>query len=504
MAERGFDSEEYLRQQTEAIMERVEKFDNKLYIEFGGKLIYDYHAARVLPGFDPNVKMRLLESFKDQAEVIICIYAGDIERKKIRADFGITYDMDVLKLMDDLTERGISIGAVVITRFNDQPAAVLFKNRLERRGVQVYVHRSTRGYPADVDVIVSPEGYGANPYIKTSRPIVVVTAPGPGSGKLATCLSQLYHEHQREVHAGYAKFETFPVWNVPLKHPLNMAYEAATADIGDVNLIDHFHLEAYDEKTVNYNRDLEAFPLLRKILGRITGEVSFYRSPTDMGVNRIGFGIINDDLVREASVQEVIRRYFRYSCDYQMGSIENDAVQRVELLLEELGVKPEDRSVVLPARRAMQEAREKGKGCNDVFAGAAMELPDGRIVTGKNSSLFHASSSMVLNAVKVLAGIPDNIYLLSVNVIESLGYLKRDILRDRSSGLDLEDVMVALSICATTNPMAGEAIERLKDLRGCEVHLSHIPAPADEAAFRKIGVNLTCDPCFSSPCLFEN
>lgn len=499
----GFDTEEYLRQQTDAILRRMEQFDNKLYIEFGGKLIFDYHAARVLPGFDPNVKMRLLERFRDQVEVIICIYAGDIERKKIRADFGITYDMDVLKLIDDLSERGITIGAVVITRFNDQPAAVMFKNRLEMRGVPVYTHRSTKGYPADVDTIVSPEGYGANPHIKTERPIVIVTAPGPGSGKLATCLSQLYHEHQRGVRAGYAKFETFPVWNMPLKHPVNVAYEAATADIGDVNLIDHFHLEAYDERTVNYNRDLEAFPLLRRILEKITGESALYRSPTDMGVNRIFFGIVDDQAIKEASRQEVIRRFFRYSCDYQLGSVEREAVQRVALLMEELEIKPEDRSVVVPAREAAQEGQAKGKGADGIYSGSALELLDGRIVTGKNSNLFHAASSLILNAVKVLAGIPDGIDLLSVNVIESLAYLKKDVLGDKMLGLDLEETMTALSICATTNPVAAEAVEKLRELRGCEVHMSHIPSPGDENAFRKLGVNLTCDPCFASRCLFE-
>ncbi len=503
MTGKGFDTEEYLRQQTEAILHRMKQFDNKLYIEFGGKLIFDYHAARVLPGFDPNVKMRLLESFIDKVEVIICIYAGDIERKKMRADFGITYDMDVLKLIDDLTERGISIGAVVITRFNDQPAAVMFKNRLEMRGVSVYTHRATKGYPTDVETIVSPDGYGANPHIKTERPIVVVTAPGPGSGKLATCLSQLYHEHQMGTRAGYAKFETFPVWNMPLKHPVNVAYEAATADIGDVNLIDHFHLEAYDEKTVNYNRDLEAFPLLRRILEKITGESSMYRSPTDMGVNRIFFGIVDDAVVREASIQEVIRRFFRYSCDYQSGAVEKDAVRRIGLLMEELGVRPEDRAVVLPARQAAQEAQEKGKGADGIFSGAALLLKDGRMVTGKNSNLFHSASSLILNAVKVLAGIPDGIDLLSVNVIGSLAYLKKDVLGDRMLGLDLEETMTALSICATTNPVAAEAVEKLRELRDCEVHLSHIPSPGDENAFRKLGVNLTSDPCFASRCLFE-
>lgn len=503
MTGRGFDTEEYLKQQTEAILKRMQKFDNKLYIEFGGKLLFDYHAARVLPGFDPNVKVKLLERFADKVQVIVCIYAEDIERRKTRADFGITYDMDALKLMDGLTERGIGIAAVVITRFNGQPAAVMFKNRLEIRGIPVYLHRPTKGYPSDVDTIVSPEGYGSNPYIKTERPIVVVTAPGPGSGKLATCLSQLYHEHQRGVKAGFAKFETFPVWNMPIKHPLNMAYEAATADIGDALLIDHFHLEAYDEKTVSYNRDLEAFPLLQRILERITGEGSLYRSPTDMGVNRLLFGIVDDGVVREASVQEIIRRYFHYSCDCLSGALEKDAVRRVGLLMEELGVRPEDRSVVLPARQAASDGKAKGKGAQGVYTGAALLLKDGRIVTGKNSNLFHSSSSLILNAVKVLAGIPDSIDLLSVNVIESLCYLKKDVLSDKAPGLDLEETMTALSICGTTNPTAAEAVEKLRELRNCEAHLSHIPSSGDLNAFRKLGVNLTSDPCFASRCFFE-
>ncbi|MEA3285129.1 MAG: DUF1846 domain-containing protein [Synergistota bacterium] len=503
MVRYGFDSEKYLRRQTDAILRRMEEFDNKLYIEFGGKLMFDYHAARVLPGFEPNVKMKLLERFRDKLEVVICIYAGDIERKKMRADFGITYDMDVLKIIDDLTERDIAIGAVVITRFDDQPAAVMFRNKLEHRGVKVYVHRSTKGYPTDVDTIVSPEGYGANPYIETERPVVVVTAPGPGSGKLATCLSQLYHEHGRGIRAGYAKFETFPVWNMPLKHPVNVAYEAATADIGDVNLIDHFHLEEYDERTVNYNRDLDAFPLLRHILEKITGERSRYRSPTDMGVNQIFFGIDDDDAVRTAATQEIIRRYFHYSCDYQSGAVEKAAVQKVSILMEELGVKPEDRSVVVPARNAARDAKAKGKGADGVFSGAAMELADGTVVTGKNSHLFHAASSLVINAVKILAGIPDGIDLLSINVIDSLGHLKKDILGDKMLGLDLEETMTALSICAATNPVAAEAVEKLRELESCEVHLSHIPLPGDEVAFRKLGVSLTSDPCFASRCLFD-
>ena len=357
----GFDNEKYLAQQSEAILERVNRFDNKLYLEFGGKLMYDYHAARVLPGFDANVKMRLLQKLREKSEVILCIYAGDIERKKLRADFGITYDSDALRLIDDLREWNINVVAVVITRFDGQPSAILFKNKLERRGVHVYTHRATCGYPTDIDTIVSDNGYGANVYIETSKPIVVVTGPGPGSGKLATCLSQFYHEYRRGVHAGYAKFETFPIWNLPLKHPVNIAYEAATADIRDFNCIDSFHLEAYNEKSINYNRDVEAFPLLRRIIEKITNAPSFYKSPTDMGVNRAGFGIVNDEALQAAAIQEVIRRYFRYACEYAMGFTDKETVQRVGLLLDELGVTPEHRTVVNAARTAAIDAERTGQ-----------------------------------------------------------------------------------------------------------------------------------------------
>ena len=504
MAEtRGFDNERYLEEQTSSILERVNRFKGKLYLEFGGKLLFDYHAARVLPGFDPNVKMRLLQKFADKAEVILCIYAGDIERKKIRADFGITYDADALKLMDDLDSWGVPIRAVVITRYEDQPSAELFKNRLERRDIRVYTHPYTKGYPTDVETVVSDAGYGANEYIETSQPIVVVTAPGPGSGKLATCLSQLYHDHKRGRRSGYAKFETFPIWNLPLNHPVNVAYEAATADIKDFNQIDHFHLEAYNEKTVNYNRDIEVFPVLTRILERITEAPSFYKSPTDMGVNRAGFGIIDDEAVRAAAVQEVIRRYFRYSCEYRMGMTGQDTVQKVELLMENLGVQAADRRVVLPARSAAEEAREKGKGHDGVFCGAALELPDGSLVTGKNSNLMHASASLILNAAKHLAGIPDSIHLLPANIMESLGAFKRDILNSREISLDLEETLIALSISAAVNPAAQEAVNCLKQMRNCDAHLTHIPTPGDEAGLRKLGINLTSDSRFSTSSLFD-
>ena len=500
----GFDNTKYLKEQTEAILERVNKFNNKLYLEFGGKIIFDYHASRVLPGFHPNVKMDLLQKLKDRADIILCIYAGDIERKKIRADFGITYDVDALKLIDDLREREINVAAVVITRFEEQPAAIIFKNKLERRNVKVYTHKFTKGYPTDVDTIVSEDGYGANDYIKTSKPLVIVTGPGPGSGKLATCLSQMYHEHIRGTEAGYAKFETFPIWSIPLKHPVNIAYESATADLKDFNLVDPFHLEAYGEATINYNRDVEAFPVLKRILEKITGGKAMYQSPTDMGVNRAGFGIIDDEATMEASRQEIIRRYFRYKCEFVMGFVNKDTVDRAELIMNEVGAKPEDRKVVTPARNASLQAESCGKGNDGIFCGSAIELPDRSIVIGKNSSLMHSASSLILNAIKVLAGVPDEIHLLSPQVIESIFKLEKNILGEKSVSLDLEETFIALSISATTNPTAQVAMEKIRDLRGCEVHMTHIPTPGDEAGLRRIGVNLTTDPNFSTNSLFTS
>ncbi len=498
----GFDNEKYLTEQTSAILERAKQFNNKLYLEFGGKLLFDYHASRVLPGFAPNVKMKLLQKLKDNADILLCIYAGDIERKKIRADFGITYDSDALKLIDDLRAWDIDVLGVVITRFEDQPSAKLFKTRLERRNVKVYTHHYTKGYPTDVDLIVSDEGYGANDFIETDKKLVVVTGPGPGSGKLATCLSQLYHDHKRGTESGYAKFETFPIWNLPLKHPVNMAYEAATADIKDFNLIDPFHLESYEKSAVNYNRDVEIFPVLKRILERITGGRTLYQSPTDMGVNRAGFGIVDDEVVREAAKQEIIRRYFRYRCEYLMGLVDKDTIQRVERLLEELNVKPEERKIVVPAREAAVEAEEKQKGNEGIFCGAAIQLVNGTIVNGKNSHLMHAASSLILNAIKEAADIPDKIHLLSPNIIESIGSLKKNTLNKNSVSLDLEETLIALSISATTNPTAQLAMDKLKELRGCEVHMTHMPTPGDETGLRRLGVNLTTDPNFSTKSLF--
>ena len=497
----GFDNEKYLKEQTSAILERVEKFNDKLYLELGGKIVFDYHASRVLPGFDPNVKMRLLQKLKDKTDVILCIYAGDIERKKIRADFGITYDADALKLIDDLREWGIDVLAVVITRFTNQPAAKIFKNKLERRNIKVYTHNFIKGYPTDVDIIVSENGFGANKYIETKKPLVVVTGPGPGSGKLATCLSQLYHDHKKGINSGYAKFETFPIWNIPLKHPVNSAYEAATADIKDYNLVDPFHLKAYDKTAINYNRDVEIFPVLTRILEKIMGE-PVYKSPTDMGVNRAGFGIINDKVVKDAAKQEAIRRYLRYACEYVLGVVDEEAVQRAKAIMEELGVKIEDRKVLKPARCAAKEAERQEKGNEGIFCGAAIELKDGSIVTGKNSPLMHAASSLIFNAVKKLADIPDKIHLLSPNIIESISSLKQNMSGAKSVSMSLEEALIALSISAATNPMAELAIEKLKELRGCELHITHIPTPGDEAGLRRVGFNLTSDPNFSTKALF--
>lgn len=498
----GFDNEKYLAEQTSAILDRLKMGNNRLYLEFGGKLLFDYHAARVLPGFDPNVKMRLLQKLKDEADIILCIYAGDIEKKKLRADFGITYDVDALKLLDDLREWGLDILGVVITRFDNQASAKIFQNKLERRGIKVICHPYTPGYPTDVDLIVSKDGYGANAYLPSEKPLVVVTGPGPGSGKLSTCLSQMYHDCLQGIKPGYAKFETFPIWDLPLKHPVNVAYEAATADIRDFNLIDPFHLEAYKKPAVNYNRDVEIFPVLKRILEKITQAESIYKSPTDMGVNCASSGILDDKIVREAAKQEVIRRYYRYSCEYVMGYTDKETVQRVELLMKGLGVNPEHRKVVEYARKAAKEALQKEKGNEGIYCGAAIELDDGSIVTGSNSPLMHAASSLVLKTIKHLAGIPEKIPLLSPNIIESVGTLKRDILQSKSVSMDLEEIMISLSIASATNPTVQLALAKLKELKGCEVHITHIPTPGDETGLMRLGVNLTSEPNFATKNLF--
>ncbi len=498
----GFDSARYLEEQRAYILERAKAYGDRLYLEFGGKLISDHHAARVLPGFDPQAKIRLLHGMRDVTDIVMCIYAGDIERKKLRADFGITYDVDALRLLDEFAEWELRVAAVVITRFEEQPAAVQFKNRLERRGIRVYTHRATKGYPTDVDTIASERGYGANPYVDVERPVVVVTAPGPGSGKMATCLSQVYHDHLRGRKAGYAKFETFPIWNLPLKHPVNIAYEAATADLGDVNMVDPFHLEAVGERAINYNRDIEIFPVLRRILERVTGAASPYRSPTQMGVNRAGFAIVDDAVVREAAKQEVIRRYFRYACEHALGFASPESLERVTLLMEEVGGAPEQRLVVPAARRAAETAKLRGKGNEGVFCGAALCLADGTIVTGSNSTVMHASSSLVLNAVKALARIPKELDILTEGTLASIARLKRDILKTRQLSLDLEETLIALSVSATGNTAAAMAMEKLTELKGCEMHLTHMPPPGDEAGLRLLGVNATSDPCFAGKNLY--
>ena len=500
----GFNNEKYIEEQTDAIRSRMERFDGKLYLECGGKLLFDYHASRVMPGFDPNAKMRVFHSFKELIDVIICIYAGDIEKRKIRGDFGITYDSDALKLIDDFTQWGLHISGVVITRYNEQPSAQQFINLLKRRGIQTYTHQAARGYPTEIDVIVSDEGYGANSYIETQRPIVIVTGPGPGSGKMATCLSQLYHDYRsNKKNSGYAKFETFPIWNLPLKHPVNAAYEAATADLGDVNQIDHFHLDAYQVKSVNYNRDLEAFPLLKRIIEKITDDTSWYKSPTDMGVNQCGAGIIDDVIVQQAAKQEIIRRYYRASCEYAMGIGTRETIDRIKLLMDELNLTPEDRSMVSAAKLARREAKEKGKGKDGIVCAAALMLNDGTIITGANSNILHASSALILNTVKYLAAIPQLIDIIPKSIMDSIQLLKKNVLTGRRISLDLDEVLIALAMSASINPSAEAAMEQLKKLKGTEVHLTHIPSPGDEAGLRKLGINVTSEPFFATNMLLD-
>ena len=504
----GFDAKKYLEEQSKYILERVNHYD-KLYLEFGGKLLGDYHAKRVLPGFDEDAKIKLLHNLKDKVEIIICVYAGDIERNKIRGDFGITYDMDVMRLIDDLRKWELEVNSVVITRYEQQPAAQIFINKLERRGIKVYQHQATKGYPLDVNVIVSEEGYGKNPYIETTRPIVVVTAPGPGSGKLATCLSQLYHESIRGRVAGYSKFETFPVWNVPLKHPLNIAYEAATADLKDVNMIDSFHMDAYGKVAVNYNRDIEAYPLLKRIIEKITGKEAIYKSPTDMGVNRVGFGIIDDDVVREASRQEVIRRYFKTGCEYKKGYVDKATFDRVQLIMEELGLQPGDRKVVAPAYQAAEEmerrlTQEGQSDKNHVCSAVAIELEDGTMVTGKSSDLMTATSAAMLNAIKQMARVADEIHLLSPVILEPIRSLKSNTLGSQSPALSCDEILIALTICAATNPMAQVCLDHLHKLRGCQAHSTTILIRSDEECFRKLGIDVTCDAVYPSDNLYYN
>ena len=480
----GFDNDKYLRMQSEKIRERIGQFGGKLYLEFGGKLFDDYHASRVLPGFAPDSKVRMLMEMRDEAEIIIAISADDIERNKRRGDLGITYDDDTLRLIDAFQGCGLYVGSVVITHHRGQPAAEKFQRRLETLGIRVYRHYIIPDYPSDVARIVSDDGFGRNDYIETTRSLIVVTAPGPGSGKMATCLSQLYHEHKRGVCAGYAKFETFPIWNLPLRHPVNLAYEAATVDLDDVNMIDPFHLEAYGVTTVNYNRDVEIFPVLNAMFQRIYGS-SPYKSPTDMGVNMVGNCIVDDEAVRFASRQEIIRRYYVAMCEQKQGKGSDETVRKLELLMKKAGVTPAERKVVAPA---LQRAEQTGAPA------AAMELPDGTIVTGKTSDLLGASSALLLNALKKLAGMRDSLHLISPVVLDPIQHLKVDHLGNRNPRLHTDETLIALSICAATNPMAELAMEQLDKLRGCEVHSSVILSPVDEKTFKRLGVNLTCEP----------
>ena len=489
----GFDNDKYLHTQSEHIRERISQFGGKLYLEFGGKLYDDYHASRVLPGFQPDSKLRMLLQLKDQVEVIIVINAADIEKNKVRGDLGITYDVDVLRLIDIFRSFGLYVGSVVMTRFQGQAVAQAFQQRLESLGLKVYRHYPIEGYPSNIAHIVSDEGYGKNEYIQTSRGLVVVTAPGPGSGKMATCLSQLYHEHKRGINAGYAKFETFPIWNLPLSHPVNLAYEAATADLNDVNMIDPFHLEAYGTTTVNYNRDVEIFPVLRAMFEQIVGECP-YKSPTDMGVNMAGNCIIDDEAVCEASRQEILRRYYTALCGQRQGTVSEDTVFKLELLMKKAGVTIHDRSVVSPA---LQKAALTGAPA------AAMELPDGSIVTGKTSDLLGAASALLLNALKRLGGISDDIHLISPVIIEPIQHLKVDHLGNRNPRLHTDEVLIALSICAATNPTAEMAMEQLSRLRGCEVHSSVILSQVDEKVFRRLGINITCEPKYQTKQLYH-
>ncbi len=488
MKKTGFDNEKYLKMQSAHIRERIAQFGGKLYLEFGGKLYDDNHASRVLPGFRPDSKLQMLLELKDQVEMIIVINADDIEKNKIRGDLGITYDRDVIRLLDVFRGFGLYVSSVVLTRYNEQTAAKAFQNRLESLGVRVYHHYAIEGYPSDIAHVVSDAGYGKNAYIETSRELVVVTAPGPGSGKLATCLSQLYHEHKRGVQAGYAKFETFPVWNLSINHPVNMAYEAATADLQDVNMIDPFHLEAYGVTTVNYNRDVEAFPVLVAMFETILGTCP-YKSPTDMGVNMVGNCIVDDAAVRLASAQEVIRRYYAAVCDYKQGKITEEVVRKLELLMKKCSVGTQDRAVVAPA---LAKAEQTG------LPAAAIELADGRIITGKTSDLLGASAALILNALKTVANLDDALHLISPLAIDPIQHLKVEHLGNHNPRLHTDEVLIALSISAATNPTAEYAMEHLGKLRGCEVHSSVILSPVDEKIFKRLGINLTCEPKYKA------
>ncbi|MBP3441856.1 MAG: DUF1846 domain-containing protein [Clostridia bacterium] len=489
----GFDNEKYLRLQSQHIKERINKFGGKLYLEFGGKLFDDFHASRVLPGFAPDSKIKMLEQLKDQAEVVIVINAADIEKNKIRGDLGITYDLDVLRLIDAFRNIDLYVGSVVMTRYQGQPAADAFCKRLDSLGIKVYRHYPIEGYPSDVEKIVSDEGFGRNEYIETTRSLVVLTAPGPGSGKMATCLSQLYHEHKRGVSAGYAKFETFPIWNLPLKHPVNLAYEAATADLNDVNMIDPFHLEAYGETTVNYNRDVEIFPVLAATFDQIYGECP-YKSPTDMGVNMAGNCIFDDEACCDASRQEIIRRYYAELCAVKKGLGNKETVTKIKLIMKQTGITVDERPVIA---KALKRAEETGGPA------VAIEIGENEIVTGKTSLLMGASAAAVLNALKKLAGIEEDALLISPEVIEPVQELKVRYMGNHNPRLHVDEALIALSISAATDPRAKLAVEQIPKLRGMQAHATVILTSGDESMFKKFGVNLTCEPQYQTKKLYH-
>lgn len=489
----GFDNDLYIKKQSEQIRERIKKFGGKLYLEFGGKLFDDYHASRVLPGFKPDSKLQMLRNIASQVELVIVINASDIENNKVRRDLGITYDRDVLRLIDNFRSIGLFVGSVVIARYSGQPAALAFKERLINLGVKVYMHYPIEGYPYNIPHIVSDEGFGKNEYIETERPLVVITAPGPGSGKMATCLSQLYHDNLRGIKAGYAKFETFPVWNLALKHPVNLAYEAATADLSDVNVIDPYHLEAYGETTVNYNRDVEVFPVLNAIFEKIEGK-SPYKSPTDMGVNMAGYCIVDDEATREASLNEIVRRYFAALCDSKKGIKNEGEIAKIESLMNQVGITEEYRKCVTPA---LEKAKKTGEPA------VAIELCDGRIITGKTSDLLGASSAALLNAVKAISDEPDEVLLIDPSVIEPIQALKTGVLGGKNPRLHTDEVLIALSISATQNDYAKKAVDSLPLLRGCEAHSSVILSQVDIDIYRKLGINLTCEPNYEVKGLYH-
>ena len=494
MAKVGFDNQQYLQMQSQHIRDRIAQFGGKLYLEFGGKLFDDYHATRVLPGFEPDSKIRMLEQLKDKAEIIIAINAGDIEKNKVRGDLGITYDSDVLRLIDIFRGRGLLVGGVVVTRYTGQPAADLFQARLEGLGIKVCRHYPIDGYPHNIAKIVSDEGFGKNEYLETSRPLVVVTAPGPGSGKMATCLSQLYHDHKRGVVAGYAKFETFPIWNLPLKHPVNLAYEAATADLDDVNMIDPFHLQAYGETTVNYNRDVEVFPVLSAMFQQILGRCP-YQSPTDMGVNMAGNCIVDDEACQQAARQEIIRRYYDALCERRQGKGSDSAVYKLELLMQQAGVTADIRPVVTEANRV---ARETGAPA------MAIQLPDGSLVCGKTSDLMGCSAAALLNALKKLSGTGGHgVHLIAQSAIEPIQTVKVKYLGSNNPRLHSDEVLIALASSANAEPKAAEALRALADLKGCQAHCSVILSPADEITYRKLGLQLTCEPQYQTNKLYH-